>query len=352
MIALLAAALLAQGTAAPARPQPQGTATVRAEKSEVRLGEPFAYELEIRHPASESYALPEALALAPFRAAEPACRREGHAEDVTTTCALRLALFALGPHDVPAVALEVRTAAGAATLSVPGPRVTGVGIIDPKVPSGELTLRDPAGPVPLLVRSLRLLWWTLGALALAALAVAAVVAWRRHARSRSAPPPLVPPHERFARRLDALEAERLPARGLGSEHVARLSELAREYLGALTGENALDLTTSELVERLGRDPDPRLDRVALRAFLEDADLVKFARREADEVECAAATAFARDLLARTRPPLIPPEGAGASVRGEPVEPRADGGGAPPGAPASKPGVDSAARGGSGTRGPA
>jgi hypothetical protein len=302
-----------------ATPTPRGTATVRVEKSEVRLGEPFRYELEIRHPADESYQLPETLALEPFRAASPsagsgqapACRREAQGSEATTTCAVRLALFALGPHDVPAIALAVRSGAGEATLEVAGPRVTGVGIIDPKVPNRELALRDPAGPVPLLVRSWRVLWWTLGALALAALAAAAVVAWRRRARAAVEPPPPIPPHVRFVRRLDALDAERLGARGLGREHVARVSELLREYLAAVTGEPALDLTTGELVERLAAQGDPRLDLGALRAFLEEADLVKFAKADAGEGECAAASAFARDLHARTSPPIVaaPPERA-------------------------------------------
>jgi hypothetical protein len=287
-------------------PPPHGTATARVEKPEVRLGEPFRYELEIRHPASETWALPEKVALEPFRATEPVCRREEQGGEAITTCALRLALYALGPHDVPAVALTVRTGEGDATVAVAGPRVTGVGIIDPKVPSRELALRDPSGPVPLLVRSWRVLWWTLGALALAALAAAAVVAWRRRARAAVETPPPIPPHVRFVRRLEALEAERLAARGLGREHVARVSELVREYLAALTGEPALDLTTGELVARLAPQGDPRLDLAALRAFLEDADLVKFAKADAGECECAAATAFARDLHARTSPPIVIP----------------------------------------------
>jgi hypothetical protein len=294
------------GAAAKSGASPRGTATARVERSEVRLGEPFRYELEIRHPADESYQLPETLALEPFRAelAEPPCRREAQGAEATTLCALRLALFALGPHDVPAIALAVRTGAGEATLEVAGPRVTGVGIIDPKVPSRELALRDPAGPVPLLVRSWRVLWWTLGALALAALAAAAVVAWRRRARAAVEPPPPIPPHVRFVRRLDALDAERLAARGLGREHVARVSELVREYLAAVTGEPALDLTTGELVERLAAEGDPRVDLGALRAFLDEADLVKFAKADAGEGECAAASAFARDLHARTSPPIV------------------------------------------------
>lgn len=317
LLLALAAALAAPapGRGAPSVPAPAAApeppaATphgfqARAEKAEVRLGEPFRYELEIRHDPGETYALPEKLALVPFRAFDPACRRAeraGKDGEAITTCAMRLALYDLGPHDVPEIRLAVRTAAGPRVLAVPGPRITGVGMIDPQAPTSALSLRDPAGPVPLLVRSLRLLWWTLGVLGALALAVGAVIAWRRRARAGAEPPAPLPPHERFARRLEALAAERLVARGAGREHVARLSEIVREYLAAVTGQNVLDLTTPELVERLALAGDPRLDLPALRAFLDGADLVKFARAEPDAATCASADGFARDLLARTAPP--------------------------------------------------
>jgi hypothetical protein len=268
---------------------------VRAERTEVRLGEPFAYEIDVRHRPEEAYGLAGDLDAPPFRGSARGCRRTEKDGEARTTCALSLALFALGPHDVPEVRLEVRTPEGAASLPVPGPRVTGVGIIDPAASAEGLELRPPAPPVPLLVPSLRLLGWTAGALAAIAAGLLAVRALRARSRAAAEPPAPEPPAVRLSRRLDALEAKGLPGRGRGREHVFELSEIVREWVGAVTGVNALDLTTDELVERLGRLADPRVDLVALRRFSEEADLVKYARAPADPADCAAATAFARRL---------------------------------------------------------
>jgi hypothetical protein len=295
ILAALLAASLAATPPTTARPL---SLLARAERSEVRLGEPFGYEIEVRHAPPERYAIPAALDAPPFRGAGGACRREAQGDEVRTTCAIRLALFALGPHDVPALALSMETAEGTETVAIPGPRVTGVGVIEPGAPAEGLALRPLAPPVPLVVSSLRVLAWAAGA---AALLLAALLA-RRALRARAREEPLAVPPEapgaRLARRLDALEAEGLPARGRGGEHVAAVSAMVREWLGAVTGVNALDLTTTELCERLARADDPRVDLAALRRFCEEADLVKYARAPAGPAECAAATAWARGLAAR------------------------------------------------------
>jgi hypothetical protein len=297
LLAALAAAAGAPGGADPAQPGAASplSVLVRSERTEARLGEPFAYEIDVRHRPDESYALAGDLEAPPFRGTARGCKRTESSGEVRTTCALALALFALGPHDVPEVRLAARTPAGEAVLAVPGPRITGVGIIDPSVPADRLSLRDPAPPVPLLVPSLRLLWWAAGLAAAVALALLARRALRARARAASEPPPPEPASARLRRRLDELEAKGLPARGLGREHVFELSEIVREWVGAVAGLNALDLTTAELVERLRRATDPRLDPEAVRRFCEEADLVKYARAPAGPAECAAATAFARRL---------------------------------------------------------
>ncbi len=314
-------ALLALG--ADGGPAPEGAPRaaplsflVRSERTEARLGEPFEYEIDVRHPPGESYALAGDLDAPPFRGTARGCRRTDSAGEARTTCTISLALFALGPHDVPEVRLAVRTAAGEAALAVPGPRIAGVGIIDPAAPPETLALRDLAPPVPLLVPSLRPLAWAAGALAALAIALLLARAWRRRARGGAAPPPPEPPGERLQRRLDLLEAKRLPGRGLGGEHVSELSGIVREWVGAVLGLNALDLTTAELALALRRAADPRVDAEALRRFCEEADLVKFARAPADPAACAAATAFARGL---GREPL--------SLRGP--GPARRGGGGPP-----------------------
>jgi hypothetical protein len=298
--ALLAATLaLAPDPSSPGAVPPLAASPLsvisRAERTEARLGEPFAYEIDVRHRPDEWYALAGDLELAPFRGAARGCTRAESKGEVRTTCALSLALFALGPHDVPEVKLAARTAAGEAVLLVPGPRVTGVGIIDPAVPPERLSLREPAPPVPLLVPSLRILAWVGGLAALLAAALLVRRALRARAHAAAEPEAPEPPSARLRRQLDALEARGLPARGLGREHVFELSRIAREWIGAVAGLNALDLTTAELVERLRLAPRPGIDPEAVRRFCEEADLVKYARAAADPVDCAAATAFVREL---------------------------------------------------------
>jgi len=305
--ALLAAALAAApasaagpSPAAPAGPPDARARSVlaRAERTEVRLGEPFAYEIEIRHPADEAIALAPTLDAPPFRGTGGGCRREARGGEARTTCAIRLALLDLGPHDVPELSLSVRTPEGETTLSVPGPRVTGLGVIDPAAPAESLALRPLAPPVPLLVPTLRPLGWALGAAGLALLLLLARRLRRARARAAAGPPPPEPPDERLLRRLDALEARALPARGLAREHFFELSAAVREWVGGVAGLNAVELTTAELAGRLAAAGDPRLDAAAVVSFCEAADLVKFARGEASPERCAAALAWARGLPAR------------------------------------------------------
>jgi hypothetical protein len=299
----IALAILLAGSPTASRP-PAATPLAfesRAERTEVRLGEPFWYEIVVRHRAQESYGLPDDVDLSPFRVEGGRCRREEAGDEVTTTCALRLALMDLGTHDVPEVALAVRGQDGARTLAVTGPSITALGMTDPAAAPGSLPLRDIAPPAPLLVRSWRLLWWAGAALATAGLVWWSIARLRRRPGTATEPAPPLPPEVRFARRLDALEAAGLPRRGEVQEYFFRLSEMVREYLGALAGIPALELTTPELLAALGRDPDPRLDLGALRDFCERVDLVKFARAPAGEAECGEAMGFARELLERTRP---------------------------------------------------
>jgi hypothetical protein len=291
----------------------------RTSAAAARLGEPLEWEIEVRHDPAERYQLGAPLPEGTWRAEPLGCQRVEAAGEATTTCRLRVALLALGAVDLPTLRLDATTPAGPRALDVPGPHLTGNGVIDPAVPADQLELKPLAPPVPLLVPSWRLLWWALGAVALALAGWRLWRWWRARRRAGLAPPPPVPPEVRFAARLDALEGERLGEQGRGREHWFRLSEAVRDYLGAVTGLNALDLTSEELLAALGRQPDPRLPLAPLRHFCESADLVKFARLHADGRACAEGVAFGRELLARTRPPpaaetapaVVPPTGAAA-----------------------------------------
>lgn len=287
----------ADGSGGPPLARPRSV-LARVERAAVRLGAPFAYEIEVVHPADEAVDLGPPPAAPPFRAGAGACRREPVAAaapegDVRTTCTVRLALFDLGPHELPALRLLVRTPRGEEALAVEGPRVTGVGLADPAAPAETLALRPLAPPVPLLVPTWAPALRALAAAAALALALLAGRILRARARARARPPPPEPPDARLARRLDALGARGAPPR----EHYFELSAIVREWVGAVTGLPALELTTAELAGRLAAAVEPRVNGHALVAFLETADLVKFADDDASPERCAASLAWARRLPA-------------------------------------------------------
>lgn len=288
---------------APAQAAPRQVHS-RTSASAAKLGEPLEWNIEIRHPPAERYQFGAPLPEGPWRAEPLGCQRVETTDEVTTTCRLRLALLSLGAVDLPGLSLAVTTPDGQRSLDVPGPRLTGNGVIDPAVPSDQLKLKDLAPPVPLMVPSWRLLWVTLAALAAILVGWRLWRWWRARRHAGAAPPPPIPPEVRFAARLDELEGERLGEQGRGREHWFRLSESVRDYLGAVTGVNALDLTTAELLERLADQPDPRLPIEPVRQFCETSDLVKFAKLAADGHACADGIAFGRELLAKTRPPPL------------------------------------------------
>jgi hypothetical protein len=289
----------------------------RVERTDVRLGAPFAYEVEVVHPPDETVSLAATLDAPPFRGAGGTCRREplpdaAGGDRVRTTCALELALFDLGRHDVPLLRLLVRTPAGEATLPVEGPRVTGVGMADPATPPEALALRPLAAPVPLLVPTWAPVAWAIGAAAALAVALLARRLWRARARAVAEPPPPEPPEERLARRLDALAARRPPPR----EHYFELSAIVREWVAGVTGLRAAELTTAELEDRLAAEGDPRVNGPAIVAFLRDADLVKFALGRASPERCAAAVAWARRLPATAAARAAADRAAIAAAGGE------------------------------------
>lgn len=294
MIATLLLAALASAGAEAGRAEPS--------RSAARLGEPFDYAVALRHGAGEQVELAPLPDLAPFSSLGQACRTEAQGTAALTVCTLRLQLLDLGEHAVPELALQVTGPEGERRVPVPGARVTGLGALDPQKPASAVALHAPAAP-PVRVPT----WWPilLGAGLLLA-PPAAWLLWRWWRRRRPAPAaPALSPQERFRRQLEDLAAAGLPARGRRRDHVARAAGAVREYLAAIAPQAALDLTSEELLVALHARPVPGVPPAPLRAFLEGADLVKFARHDPSDAECQAALDYGRSLLDRTLPAPAP-----------------------------------------------
>src|SRR5262249_47232609 len=150
-------------------------------------------------------------------------------------------------------------ATGAGVAHIDGPDIQGKSSLPKNADQLGAKLQDikPNEDVP--IRSWRLLWWLAGALAVATLAWFGIRAWRNRPRR---PAPAAPPlslEVRTLQALSALEAERLPERGLQREFHFQLNGLVRAYLGERFGFDALECTSGELLREVERRALPGVE---------------------------------------------------------------------------------------------
>ena len=147
----------------------------------------------------------------------------------------------------------------------------------PAVPAGTDGLRGIKPPVE-IPNEWAWLWWTLAALAVAALALAAWRWWRK--RQTTLPPAIViPPHIRAKQRL----AEALFFIADPNRFCTEVSNAIRMYLEERFNLHAPERTTEEFLSELQKSRHLTRDqKESLGAFLESCDLVKFARFEPTE----------------------------------------------------------------------
>lgn len=303
LVALLAAA---DDAGAPEEGADLGaTIEQRVLPERVKLGEPFVRTLTVTHDPSHRFEL-RAVAGAPeleFLGHDR--RRQDQGGRATTTFTVQMSAFALGQVALPPVHFDVDTPEGERTFASSPTKVEVVESLPDDAPVDGAVVHDIRPPEPVPVPSYAILW---AALAAAAAALLAYLAWRWWHRPRPEAPEVVPtpsPVERARAALADLAREKLPAQGRFKEFYIRLSEIVRAYVGERYGVDALELTTFELIGRLLDLPVFGLDRAGLARFLNDADLVKFARESRTPEECDRALEFARDLVERTAPASQP-----------------------------------------------
>ena len=216
--------------------------------------------------------------------------------------------------DLPPMPITIARASGEVmTLCTPRQRVV---IEDPI--ANEVEPKVKPNPPP---RSQREDWALARQLAIG-LAIGAVLGvagaifyrwWRRRPQLIVAPPPRLP----WLTALDELEAIRrsqLIAEGNTAEYFDRVSNCVRKYLGARYGFDGLESTTDEMraVLKRVRPQVPGLKRIS--SFLEECDLVKFARAIPDGEACLDALARGEEIV-RTTIPAAPVEGAATTLGG-------------------------------------
>ena len=88
--------------------------------------------------------------------------------------------------------------------------------------------------------------------------------------------PKLPPHQQAMKEIERIKGEKVWQKGQPKEYYTELTETLRTYIKERFGFNALEMTSSEIIEKLLEMQDK--EAIAdLRSLFETADLVKFAK---------------------------------------------------------------------------
>jgi hypothetical protein len=326
LFSVLVISRIARAEVTPPPDKDAPTISVYPERSKVQLGEPVKIMIAVLHKPDMKVNLAAALELG------PAWTEAGDRGEVSETepdglqktiFALTVAPLDLGAQTFPAVPVTYVVGGASRTLMT-----TPVSIeVTSVVGNGREDLRPIAQPVRVLEQDYQLAWIAGGVLLGGGLFAAVWIARRRRPAAvarRAAASGVVrvlPADEAALERLRALAASgKLDADDRRPVYF-ELTEIVREYLGRRFGFDALELTSREVVEALGKRA-PAEVVVEVGKWLDVCDLIKYARVPASREETEAALAQAVTLVERTRPVAVPvaPVGpaAGAAPPAEPA----------------------------------
>ncbi len=223
---------------------------------------------------------------------------------VTTT--LELPLLALpdkpGRHvlTLPALPISVARASGeVATVCTHEHRIT---VEDP---TAETPDPQPHGNPP--ARTQREEWTALkravmyGAVGLVVGVILAwlITRWLKRPKPVPPPPPPRPPWDVAFEKLDEVRHAGLLGTQRYSEYYDRVGDAVRAYFGARYGFDGLECTTVEMLRELRRSPLAGVTVEEVSVFLDQCDLVKFARMTPSEDDCQKALGDAELIVRKT-----------------------------------------------------
>jgi hypothetical protein len=128
------------------------------------------------------------------------------------------------------------------------------------------------------------------------------------------PPPPRPPWEVALEKLDEVRHAGLLETERYSEYFDRVNDTIRLYLGDRYGFDGLESTTDEILQAMKLVPHFGVAIPEIAAFLQECDLVKFARMTPSNEECLRTLDQAERVVRATMPPLPQPAGPVQEVR--------------------------------------
>lgn len=307
-MALLAGMALALAVAAPTRLLAQSMIRTEVDTAVVTVGDRITLTVSVEHPSDAQVEWPDSISLEPFEVLDArASAPRSAGERSVSTLALSLTAFELGALEIPSFEVSVIGPEGESeTLETDRSAVEVVSVGADE--GGDI--REIRGPFAIPVGALRVLLTLLLVLLPALLAWLLYRRWRGRAgedeRGVRGPPPR-PAYELALEALAALEVSPMLERGRVKEFHIEVSEILRTYIERRFRVDALEMTTREVLAGLERAGVDEELRGALRRFLEQCDLVKFAKVRPDAEASRDVLQLGRWIVERTIPRVPIPD---------------------------------------------
>lgn len=299
----------------PARAQGSALAAVRvgisSQPDTVTIGEPLVIRVRVAAPAGATIAFPAAPdsgAQVEAIASRTITSNAAPGGGVDQTAAYTVVAWDVG--NVPAGLGDVVVTSGSETRHLP---LSTVEVHVKSVLPTDTTLRVPKPARPPF--DVAVPWWKKWWPLLVALAVLALLLWWwwRRRKSRPARGTIVDPLAFAEREFGRIESLGLVDAGERGRHVALMVDVLRDYLALRLPEARASLTSSELAAALRATRGVPHARLA--ALLDEADLVKFARRPLTPEHARALGREARGIARDVETALTPaPAAEGAVVK--------------------------------------
>ena len=240
----------------------------------VTVGDPLELRIRVRAPAGATIVFPDGPdSSAQVEAiASRALLGAANAGGTDQTAVYRLVAWEIGAVPAKLGDVVVTLAGAERRISLGNVTVTVRSVLP-----ADTTLRVPKPPRPPL--DVVIPWWrTWLPWMLAALALLGLIAWwwRRRRRGTAMQATAVDAHAFAEREFARIEALGLVDAGERGRHVALMVEVLRDYLALRLPDARASLTSGELLAALRGSRVVPVER--LRGVLDDADMVKFARR--------------------------------------------------------------------------
>ena len=267
----------------------------------ITVGDPVEVVISTDIPTGSRLILPAPESFAPAEVIKTdTLKSDGGAASVRYT----ISVYQTGRVKLPDLPLIFNREDGADTVWAALGTVEVASVLNPADSLGDIKDIKPPVKLPWTLREL--LPYILLGLGIMALGAVAYILWRRYRRSKGLEPvytpPPKPPYELARQRLEELRLKKLWQNGYLKEYYSELTEIVKEYVGGRFGLNALEMTTTELLDCRARwnVDDPSYS--AVRRMLTGSDLVKFAKFKPDPHENERHLEAAFALLEATKPP--------------------------------------------------